>query len=626
MANDADALTGAAEPAETEQVLRAGPITALLVAGALRDIRWNGTEVIRNVAFLVRDRSWATVVPEITDLTVQEDASRFSVAYRARGVLPADGTRIGWTMEISGHADDGIVLRVAAEPEGDITTNRTGFVVLHPLDGTVGCPVTVEHSDGRVEQSRFPDLIDPLQPLMDVRALTHAPLPGLLVTCRMDGDVWETEDHRNWLDASFKTYGRPLALPWPYVLPPGQTLRQEVRISFTVTGAAAVLRAPRSEAVTIVIGDRTGLAMPQIGLAVDASEIAECLAAAEHVAGLGAQALAIRLRSDAHDKPGLLRQAARVAARLGAEPVLEIVIAPDHTATEGLDLVAVAAASAGLRPAAAMVSPGLDLASYPPSTNRPAGAALADIYAAARSAFPGVKIGGGMFGFFTEVNRRRPPVALLDFLQHSTAAVVHAADDRSVMETLETLPHVIRSARALAGATPYWIGPANIALATNPNDAAAGRNPKRQRLTLATEDPRAAAPFGAAYAAGFLARAAAGGVERVTMMSPAGRHGVVAADGTPVPAWHVLALFAAHAGTGVVQAASASPREVLAAAWVREGRREAVIANITASPQAVSVAGLSPRQVRSLGAGARGWTGLASMDELPPYAVLAISE
>ncbi len=29
------------------------------------------------------------------------------------------------------------------------------------------------------------------------------------------------EDHRNWSDASFKTYVRPLALPWPYTLQRG---------------------------------------------------------------------------------------------------------------------------------------------------------------------------------------------------------------------------------------------------------------------------------------------------------------------------------------------------------------------------------------------------------------------
>ena len=37
----------------------------------------------------------------------------------------------------------------------------------------------------------------------------------------MEGDTFEMEDQRNWTDASYKTYVRPLALPWPYTLAGG---------------------------------------------------------------------------------------------------------------------------------------------------------------------------------------------------------------------------------------------------------------------------------------------------------------------------------------------------------------------------------------------------------------------
>ena len=40
----------------------------------------------------------------------------------------------------------------------------------------------------------------------------------------MQGDIFEMEDQRNWTDASYKTYVRPLALPWPYTLPAGTEL------------------------------------------------------------------------------------------------------------------------------------------------------------------------------------------------------------------------------------------------------------------------------------------------------------------------------------------------------------------------------------------------------------------
>jgi hypothetical protein len=55
-----------------------------------------------------------------------------------------------------------------------------------------------------------------------------------------------------------------------------------------------------------------------------------------------------------------------------------------------------------------------------------------------RGAFPGILVGGGSFAYFTELNRKRRPFALLDFVCHTTCAIVHAADDRSVTETIES--------------------------------------------------------------------------------------------------------------------------------------------------------------------------------------------
>ena len=68
--------------------------------------------------------------------------------------------------------------RAEGEALSDFVTNRTGFVVLHPVEGVSGAAVEVEHVDGTVEHSRFPELIDPTCPFMDIRALTHEPLPG----------------------------------------------------------------------------------------------------------------------------------------------------------------------------------------------------------------------------------------------------------------------------------------------------------------------------------------------------------------------------------------------------------------------------------------------------------------
>src|SRR6185312_11459876 len=96
----------------------------------------------------------------------------------------------------------------------------------------------------------------------------------------------------------------------------------------------------------------------------------------------------------------------------------------------------------------------------------------AEICAAARATFPGVRLGGGMASYFTELNRKRPPVTLLDFVGHTSCPIVHAADDRSVMETLEALPAIIASAHAITNGRPRRVGPSAIGCRQNPYGAA----------------------------------------------------------------------------------------------------------------------------------------------------------
>ena len=76
-------LTGTEQPNVVGRTLKAGPLTAELENGALRTIRFGGVEVLRTVAFLVRDENWGTFDPAISDLKVTEAADGFTVSYKA---------------------------------------------------------------------------------------------------------------------------------------------------------------------------------------------------------------------------------------------------------------------------------------------------------------------------------------------------------------------------------------------------------------------------------------------------------------------------------------------------------------------------------------------------------------
>ena len=67
-------LFGTDVPDGKKRTLTAGPISAVLDNGALRYIRVNGAEVLRGIAFLVRDENWGTASPVLSDLRIVEDA------------------------------------------------------------------------------------------------------------------------------------------------------------------------------------------------------------------------------------------------------------------------------------------------------------------------------------------------------------------------------------------------------------------------------------------------------------------------------------------------------------------------------------------------------------------------
>ena len=93
----------------------------------------------------------------------------------------------------------------------------------------------------------------------------------------MEGDTWEMEDHRNWTDASFKTYVRPLALPWPYTLKAGE--RSSNRSQLTLSGTAPkAAESAGSKGVEVKLGAAIRETMPPVGLGMPAEEIDHALA------------------------------------------------------------------------------------------------------------------------------------------------------------------------------------------------------------------------------------------------------------------------------------------------------------------------------------------------------------
>src|SRR2546423_14963801 len=128
-------------------------------------------------ACVVPDDEGCACIPSLTDLVGYQQPNGFSGSYRGRCERASQSIEYG--IRIEGRSDGSLEFTGAATPATDFLTARTGFVVLHPLKGVAGRPAVVEHTDGAVEISTFPALVDPVQPVLDVRSLTHEVMPRL---------------------------------------------------------------------------------------------------------------------------------------------------------------------------------------------------------------------------------------------------------------------------------------------------------------------------------------------------------------------------------------------------------------------------------------------------------------
>jgi hypothetical protein len=609
-------LCGTEEVGPPSRLLHAGPLSVELEAGGLRYIRFAGIEVLRGIAFLVRDANWGTLPAEIDNLSVEESRDAFSVAYRGRC---NDGSiRLVYDARIRGAADGSLSFEASFICESDVRTNRTGFVVLHPLVGVAGRPARVVHTDGRETLERFPESISPGQPMFDIRSLSHEIAPGVWATCTMQGDAFEMEDQRNWSDASYKTYIRPLGKLWPYTLAAGSRHEQSVRL--TISGTAPAAPAFDTASVAISIGADSGAKLPAIGIGIPAEEAWHALNAVPLLDRLRPRLLVCQIDVRHALDLGVLGAYRDLVATTGAPLTLEIIIPGTTSPAAELKPVAAAVKRALLKPDAVCVFPAPDLISHQPGQEDKTVPPAADICAAARDAFPGVRLGGGMGSYFTELNRRRPPVQLLDFITHTTCPIVHAADDRSVMETLETLPAIIASTVAFSAGRPRRVGPSAIGCRQNPYGATAFETDGSSRVSLARVDPRQRGLFGAAWTLGYIAAFARGGIEAIAIGAPTGPFGAIyrrtqyaqpcfdALDRPAVyPVFHVLKGLANASGRPMVHAVSAQPCAVEAIAFRTGDGIEAWLCNLTAKSVTAKLEGL-PSAISASGIDAASFT------------------
>jgi D-apionolactonase len=575
--------------------LRAGPLRLVFDRGELRWIRLGEREVLRGIYAAVREEGWATVPAVLEDLEIEAEPESFRIRFRA--LHQRGRVRFAWDGRIEGHADGRIAFRMAGAAGSTFRRNRIGLCVLHPVEECAGRPCIVETTDGDRLEQRFPVLVSPHQPFRNVRAILHEVTAGVEVEVRLEGETFETEDQRNWSDASFKTYGTPLHLPFPVEVAEGTRVEQSVSVFlFGVTAAplrqaaAAVpgalpKRRNSTEPVVVQVAGMPGVARPEIGLGGAALAVLD-----EPAARVLRPLRLAHLRADLRlDGPGWEEALERAVANARALAVpLELALFLPGDSRPALRRLA--ARAPGLRPRVA------SWLLFRAADGTTADGDVAFAREALGDVDPSARFGGGTDRHFAELNRRRSAALGLDRLVFALTPQVHAFDECTIVENVASLRSVSETMRGFAGGAALAITPVTLRPRADPRPASS-RDPGEEPFT---DDPRQGTPFGAVWTLAFLAAAAEAGFASLTFFELVGPRGVM--EGTRAyPVLHALADVSAPDGL-VVPTRSRRPERVRAVALRSAEGVRVFLANLTAESHPVRVEGVAgPVRRASLG-------------------------
>ncbi|MBK9390129.1 MAG: hypothetical protein IPN68_08030 [Bacteroidetes bacterium] len=240
--------------------LRAGKLTMLYENGNIRYISAGGNEVIRMVYSAVRDREWVNVKPVITGERIERFSDSFRIEYYCK-YISGDINFVARYI-IEGKSDNTITFSIEGEALETFEKNRIGFCVLHPVEGCAGKQCIINHSNGSNDSSVFPELISPDQVFTDIKAMTWK--TGK-TECHLvfSGDIFETEDQRNWTDASYKTYSTPLSLPYPATLLKGEKISQKIEFKAENPEQASGLN---DEIIELSLNTDIRIPLPKLGI------------------------------------------------------------------------------------------------------------------------------------------------------------------------------------------------------------------------------------------------------------------------------------------------------------------------------------------------------------------------
>jgi len=502
------------KPGEKISVLNAGTLSMIYEKGFLRYISTGRDEILRMIYSAVRARNWLTIAPLIEDEKIESGPDSFTITLRC--LYRSDDINFRADYAIEGKNDNSLTLTMNGEYIGRSEKNRIGFCVLHPVESCAGTICIIGHSDGSFEKSAFPEEISPNQPFKDIKKMEwQAGDARCLLT--FSGDIFETEDQRNWTDASFKTYSTPLSLPFPVIVSKGEKIFQKIELRVEITGTGIIKEIDKTIHFQIDLSNRSIL--PQVGTGHSSRVIP---LSANEVAILKKADLD-HYRVDLHLYNPSWRQDADFAVNDAVNleiPVEFVLFFSEDAINQTVEFTDWVNNS----------HPEIALVTILDKNSQTTPSELADpVIKLIKSALPGVKTCCGTNSNFAQLNRKKPESVLNDYICYSIHPQEHASDDTTLIENLKAQEYTVKSADKFANGKGVWISPVTIQRRFNAN-LTHFELPYKGDGVPPQVDPRLMSLFGACWAAGSLKYLCESGVKGITYFETAGERGMIQGD------------------------------------------------------------------------------------------------
>ena len=427
--------------------LVAGPLTLEYSEGSLWNISNGSEEIIRRIYLVFQDINWTSRPFVIKDEIWQIADRSFSAKIKAQG--SHDAKDLSVELEITGSESGEITYRFSASTAVSFMRNRLGLCLLHPIAGLAGRECELTKADGAVEISRFPDAISPNQPFLNLSGISHKLQSGQVVSVNFKGEIFESEDHRNWSDASYKTYCTPISLPFPAQVTPGETLSQKITISISGEHTTAI---SKNESAVITVGAEE-IELPEIGLGL--SEDPAHLIVSEYA---GFEDLAIKHLRLALNGDSQIRSAVEKALLVTKQLKIDLDLAIKAESPEQLKAIL-----------QSIIEIKDQIRSFYIFSASEKTTPIGFIQVAEELLGDKSKIIGGTDLYFTELNRNQGSVDFIDQVNFSINPQVHSFDDRTLIQNTASQKAIATNAHRIAKGKKVSIGPITLRPRYNPN-------------------------------------------------------------------------------------------------------------------------------------------------------------